>query len=344
MISFPLSLLLWSVSVKRAISKHWDLYKTYPNNYVQPSILQVQNMVIIFNYSKYVILIEKYNKDKFKEEISKFLKYIIKELNLNHPPAGLTLSRDEKQAQNKHTFGYFDPQTNKIWLYIKNRNLADILRTLSHECIHLKQAEEGRIETHSGETGSPIENEANAKAGIYLRKYGAKNPQIYGDLIKEKLKEIKIQKPQYITADKLWDYIKDNITFNNDMMYWDLMNKHGCNNSQTHIWLKTLSPTQISSLYKDLKNIFKKEINEIKVEKPQQPLIGTKFKIKDNYHNNYYYSNYIYTINDIISDENKENNEFVITWIDNKGNEASVNYPISRVYDFFKTGEWVKIK
>jgi hypothetical protein len=31
----------------------------------------------------------------------------------------------------------------------------------------------------SGETGSNIENEANAKAGVLLRNYGKSNEQIY---------------------------------------------------------------------------------------------------------------------------------------------------------------------
>jgi hypothetical protein len=297
-----------------------------------------------YELTEYENEIEKYNKDKFKEEnkfkkeISKFLKYIIKELNLNHPPAGLTLSRDEKQAQSKHTFGYFDPQTNKIWLYIKNRNLADILRTLSHECIHLKQAEEGRIETHSGETGSPIENEANAKAGIYLRKYGAKNPQIYGDLIKEKLKEIKVEKPQHITVNKLWNYISS-IKFDNDddgMMYWDLMDKHGYEDSnlRVHEWLETLSPSQLLDIYNNLQNRFGGNINEIKVEKPQQPLVGTKFKTKYSIDKDDFYT---------ISSEDKKNNKFTITW-DFNNNKGSTTYLASEVHDFFKKGDWIKIK
>jgi hypothetical protein len=57
--------------------------------------------------------------------------------------------------------------------------MADILRTLGHELVHRKQDEDGRIDMNSGETGSKIENEANAKAGVLLREFGQQNKQIY---------------------------------------------------------------------------------------------------------------------------------------------------------------------
>ncbi len=57
--------------------------------------------------------------------------------------------------------------------------MADILRTLAHELIHRKQDEDGRLDPNSGETGSEIENEANAQAGILLRKFGEQNNNIY---------------------------------------------------------------------------------------------------------------------------------------------------------------------
>ena len=57
--------------------------------------------------------------------------------------------------------------------------MADILRTLAHELVHRKQDEDERIDYNSGDTGSEIENEANAKAGILLRKFGKQNEKIY---------------------------------------------------------------------------------------------------------------------------------------------------------------------
>jgi len=120
---------------------------------------------------------------KLKEEqtgtIGEFIKYSIKNLGLQNPPSSLTLSYDNDQAKERRSFGYFDPNSKKIWVYVKNRNMADILRTLAHELVHRKQEEDGRLDINSGKTGSPIEDEANALAGVLLRNFGKKNNSIY---------------------------------------------------------------------------------------------------------------------------------------------------------------------
>jgi hypothetical protein len=45
--------------------------------------------------------------------------------------------------------------------------------------VHRKQEEDGRLKINSGETGSPIEDEANAIAGVLLRNFGKINNSIY---------------------------------------------------------------------------------------------------------------------------------------------------------------------
>jgi cytidyltransferase-like protein len=111
--------------------------------------------------------------------IGEFIKYACKNLDIQNPPRNLTLSYDTNQVKDRRSFGYFDPNDHKIWVYVKNRNMADILRTLAHELVHHKQNLDGRINYESGETGSDIENEANAKAGVLLRDFGKKNNEIY---------------------------------------------------------------------------------------------------------------------------------------------------------------------
>ena len=111
--------------------------------------------------------------------IHEFIKYAIKNLEIQKPPRNLTLSYDNEAAKEKRSFGYFDPNDNKIWVYCGNRNMADILRTLAHELVHRKQDEDGRIDYESGKTGSEIENEANAQAGILLRDFGKQHEEIY---------------------------------------------------------------------------------------------------------------------------------------------------------------------
>jgi cytidyltransferase-like protein len=132
--------------------------------------------------------------NKLNEEqtgtIGEFIKYTIKNLGLQNPPSSLTLSYDNDQAKEKRTFGYFDPNDKRIWVYVKNRNMADILRTLAHEMIHRKQEEDGRLNINSGETGSPIEDEANAMAGVLLRNFGKINNSIYEGLKKNLINEL----------------------------------------------------------------------------------------------------------------------------------------------------------
>jgi hypothetical protein len=125
-----------------------------------------------------------------KDTLNSFLKFAIKELGLKQLPSKITLSKNTKKARERHTFGTFSPENKSIWLYTNNRNTADILRTLAHELVHRKQEEEGRLKPDSGETGSEIENEANAKAGVLLRKFGEKNPMIYEQLMIKEIGDI----------------------------------------------------------------------------------------------------------------------------------------------------------
>jgi cytidyltransferase-like protein len=111
--------------------------------------------------------------------IGEFIKFSIKNLEIQKPPRNLSLSYDTNKAKEMRSFGYFDPNDNKIWVYCANRNMADILRTLAHELVHRKQDEDGRISYESGKTGSDIENEANAKAGVLLRDFGKQHEEIY---------------------------------------------------------------------------------------------------------------------------------------------------------------------
>jgi cytidyltransferase-like protein len=125
------------------------------------------------------------NKVQKKSQIAEFVKFAINELGIQKLPT-VKFSYDTNESQEKSTFGYFDPNANHIWIYIKNRNTADILRTLAHELVHHKQGEDNRIEQGSGETGSEIENEANAQAGVLLRKFGKDNKEIYESVMIEK--------------------------------------------------------------------------------------------------------------------------------------------------------------
>ena len=70
-----------------------------------------------------------------------------------------------------------------IKVYAKERAIVDIMRSIAHEMVHLLQDLEGRLNQSEHEknnsAGSPIENEANYKAGEIIRKFGEEHPEIY---------------------------------------------------------------------------------------------------------------------------------------------------------------------
>lgn len=79
------------------------------------------------------------------------------------------------------TTAYYDAANNKLKVYVKNRAIVDVCRSIAHELVHHKQNLEGRITNPKidGADGSDIENEANAVAGVLIRKWGRIHPEIY---------------------------------------------------------------------------------------------------------------------------------------------------------------------
>lgn len=111
--------------------------------------------------------------------VDEFVNFVNKKIDFNDGAPNIKLSYNEDDAQKMKSFGQYMPETNEIVVVAKNRNLADILRTIAHELVHQKQKTEGKLTPDSGKTGSPVENEANALAGILMREFGKHNPQIF---------------------------------------------------------------------------------------------------------------------------------------------------------------------
>lgn len=109
------------------------------------------------------------NKEQRNEIIEEFINFVKNKINLSQIP-NIEISYDENDAQKMKSFGLYDG--NRLFVIAANRNLADILRTIAHELIHHKQALDGRIKSNSNDTGSDIENEANALAGVLMREFG----------------------------------------------------------------------------------------------------------------------------------------------------------------------------
>ena len=119
------------------------------------------------------------SKDRFVEMFSKFLPLAMHYLKLDHLPKIVFKKRigDIKQP----TFGMYVNDEKTLYVALVNRHPNDILRTVAHELTHYKQDTEHQLDATSGETGSPIENEANAMAGIVMRHFNKKYPEYLND-------------------------------------------------------------------------------------------------------------------------------------------------------------------
>jgi hypothetical protein len=117
--------------------------------------------------------------DDNKEKLTAFVKFVKNQLELKTVP---TISIKGNRDGLKTTANYDYTKENKIIkVYGKNRALVDIMRSVAHEMVHHKQFEDGRLEKRPPDIGGEIEDEANAKAGQYIKLYSKEDPTIYED-------------------------------------------------------------------------------------------------------------------------------------------------------------------
>ena len=122
-------------------------------------------------------LLESKQEPDFPKILKDFLPLAMKELGIDKLPR---IKLELRIADNEQpTFGKFVNDENVIYLAIEDRHPLDILRTLAHELTHFKQGAEHRLNAKSGETGSPIENEAHEMAGIIMRNFNKLRPQYF---------------------------------------------------------------------------------------------------------------------------------------------------------------------
>jgi len=115
--------------------------------------------------------------DNKKEKLCEFARFIKKELDIKHVP---TIAILNKREHLKTTANYDYAKKNKIIkVYGKNRMLVDIMRSMAHEMTHHKQFEDGKLKVKPPDIGGPIEDEANAKAGQFIKMFAEIDPTIY---------------------------------------------------------------------------------------------------------------------------------------------------------------------
>lgn len=115
--------------------------------------------------------------DEKKDLLSDFVKFVKTELNLKTVPS---IKIQNHREGLKTTANYDYTNENKIIkVCSKNRALVDVMRSIAHEMVHHKQFEDGRLEVRPPDIGGEIEDEANAKAGQYIKMFAKNNPSIY---------------------------------------------------------------------------------------------------------------------------------------------------------------------
>ena len=86
---------------------------------------------------------------------------------------------DQNTVGGGTSFGQFTDDG--IQVVTAGRHPMDIMRTLAHELVHWKQQMDGA--EMDGSDGSETENEANAIAGVIMRKFGKQYPQYFLDTL-----------------------------------------------------------------------------------------------------------------------------------------------------------------
>lgn len=118
---------------------------------------------------------------------NRFVKYCSKILGLygdvNISLISNPLSSEEKHGTGKVTAGSLDINTKTITVCVKNRAIADCLRTCAHELTHLKQLIVDKVDFPEDDDGlQSFEDEANVMSGRLVRFFGRENPEIYSDI------------------------------------------------------------------------------------------------------------------------------------------------------------------
>jgi hypothetical protein len=117
--------------------------------------------------------------DEKKEILDKFVLFVKEQLELKTVP---TVKIQNHRDGLKTTANYDYTKENKIIkICAKNRALVDVCRSIAHEMVHHKQFEQGRLKVQPPDIGGEIEDEANAKAGQFIKMYAKEDPNIYNE-------------------------------------------------------------------------------------------------------------------------------------------------------------------
>ena len=118
------------------------------------------------------------NDDK-KDKLNRFVKFVKDQLELDTVPV-ISIQNHRKNLKTTANYDYTKDEK-IIKVCMKNRALVDVMRSIAHEMVHHKQFEQGRLKVQPPDIGGEIEDEANAKAGQYIKMFAKEDSTIYDE-------------------------------------------------------------------------------------------------------------------------------------------------------------------
>jgi predicted transcriptional regulator len=134
---------------------------------------------------------------KLKSSLREFYPYAKKRLGFDRP-VRLFLRNDPHNAADVYgKTAYYDPQEEKVVLYVTNRHPKDILRSFAHELVHHKQNCDGRLSGLTAgegyaqtEQGEQLEKEAYLGSMMFRNFEDTRRKQMTTEELKQKVENI----------------------------------------------------------------------------------------------------------------------------------------------------------
>lgn len=97
-----------------------------------------------------------------------FAKFVTTKLPFQN---GINIFLVKKGEKEGCSTGLYQRNDDTIWAVAEGRALVDILKTIAHEMVHKKQEDKGQIRDNYTAIGGFAEDEANVKAGNFIKMY-----------------------------------------------------------------------------------------------------------------------------------------------------------------------------
>jgi hypothetical protein len=117
--------------------------------------------------------------EKKEKILADFVKFVKDELGIDTVPK-MVIQNHRNGIKTTANYDY-TKKDKVIKICAKNRALVDVMRSLAHELVHHKQWEDGRLEVRPPDIGGEIEDEANAKAGQYIKMFAKVDSSFYDE-------------------------------------------------------------------------------------------------------------------------------------------------------------------